>query len=128
MSEARRTSRWFGIFFLLPTFLVKNHEIPRQLCRVYGSYRNILVDSHMRSRTCIIVGSSNRGMPAMVYITRQICMDGLWGYGMERQIQGGVVFHEASPSAVIWACCRINLMARMCSILGALKWSVRADG
>lgn len=28
MSEARRTSRWFGIFFLLPTFLVKNHEIP----------------------------------------------------------------------------------------------------
>lgn len=66
-------------------------------------------------------------------ITRQICMDGLCGHGKETQILGEVrigkpVQYILWLSAVVWACCRINLMARMCSVLGALKWSVRADG
>lgn len=101
-------------------------EYSRRLAQKVGDFRG-----RSKHLACIVISSNKVSIYRFQPPAKSV--DLACGAVAGRQIQGGYSVWQAGPRLVslVTAECRImrhGLMVRMCAVLVALKWSVRADG
>lgn len=107
------TSGWFGVF---SCFQHSSWRIMKFLVTCVGFVKYFGIFSSIRTSDRGLLPSSApvNGMLAMIYITCQIC-----GMVCVATLRGDRSRSNFYLSAVAWACCRMEPMARICSVLGA---------